>query len=116
MHTRVWLVKTQKSTTKCSFVKIVVLRLTNQERMRNLILSWAHLMIKDRNGPILNLDASERSASRIFVFHQGFLLFENVYFLILIYFSHKVGGPSPLAPTPARALKSGGGRGGWVGL
>ena len=45
MHTRPWLVKTQKSTTKCSFVKIVVLRLTNRERMRNLILSWAHLMI-----------------------------------------------------------------------
>ena len=42
MHTRSWLVKTQKSTTKCSFVKIVVLRLTNQERMKNLILSWAH--------------------------------------------------------------------------
>ena len=45
MHTRPWLVKTQKSPTKCSFVKIVVLRLTNQERMKNLILSWAHLMI-----------------------------------------------------------------------
>ena len=42
MHTRPWLVKTQKSMTKCSFVKIVVLRLTNQERMRNLILSWAY--------------------------------------------------------------------------
>lgn len=37
------------------------------------------------------MDASEKSASQIFVFHQGFLLFENVYFLILFYFFKKWG-------------------------
>ena len=61
-----WLVKTQKSTTKCSFVEIVVF-------MRTI---WSY----DRNGPIINLDASVSSPSRIFVFHQRFLLFKNVYF------------------------------------
>ena len=49
-----WLVKTQKSKTKCSFVKIVVLKLA--------------MVIWDRNGPIINLDASARSASLILLF------------------------------------------------
>ena len=33
----------------------------------------AYHMIQERNGPIINLDASARSASRIFLFHQRFL-------------------------------------------
>ena len=64
-----------------SFVKIVV-------------FSEDHHMIQDRNGPIINLDASARSASRIFLFHQRFLLFENVYFfsfLFLPFFFLKLG-------------------------
>ena len=83
--------KTQKSKTKCSFVEIVVLKLT--------IVKW------DQNEPIINLDASARSASLIFLFHQTFLSLENVYFLILLlFFFQKVGGPGPPAPPPARAL------------
>ena len=76
--------KTQKSKTKCSVVEIVVLKLT--------IVIW------DRNGPIINLDASARSASLIFLFRQRFLSLENVYFLILLLlFFQKVGGqPLPL--------------------
>ena len=61
-----------------SFVKIVV-------------FSEDHHMIQDRNGPIINLDASARSASRIFLFHQRFLLFENVYFFSFLFFLQKVG-------------------------
>ena len=88
-----WLVKTQKSKTKCSFIEIliVVLKLT--------IVIW------DRNGPIINLDASVRSASLIVLFHQRFLSLENVYFLILLpFFFQKVGGPGPPTPPPAQAL------------
>ena len=84
--------KTQKSTTKCSFVEIVTLKLA--------------IVIKDRNGPIINLDSVARSASLIFLFHQRFLLLENVYFLIFFFFQ-KVGRPCPPslpAPTFARAL------------
>ena len=55
-----------------SFVKIVV-------------FSEDHHMIQDRNGPIINLDASARSASRIFLFYQRFLLFENVYFFSFLF-------------------------------
>ena len=61
-----------------SFVKIVV-------------FSEDHHMIQDRNGPIINLDASTRFASRIFLFHQRFLLFENVYFFSFLSFSSKSG-------------------------
>ena len=83
------MLKTQKSTTKYSFVKIVVLKLT--------------IVIQDRNGPIINLDASARSASLIFLFHQRFLLLENFYVLILfLFFFQKKGGPWPPAPPPAR--------------
>ena len=82
-----WLVKTQKSKTKCSFIEIVVLKLT--------IVIW------DRNGPIIILDASVRSASLIVLFHQRFLSLENVYFLILLlFFFQKVGGPWPPNPSP----------------
>ena len=63
-----WLVKTQTSTTKCSFVKTVVLKLT--------------IVICDPNGPIINLDASARFASLIVLFHQRFLLLDNLYFFI----------------------------------
>ena len=80
-----WLVKTQKSTTEWSFVKVVVLKLT--------IVIW------DRNGPIINLDASARSASLIFLFHQRFLLLQNVYFLI--FFFLKWTGLDPM-PLPSR--------------
>ena len=48
-------------------------------------------MIQDRNGPVINLDASARSASRIFLFHQRFLLFVNVYFFSFLFFSSKSG-------------------------
>ena len=48
-------------------------------------------MIQDRNGPIINLDASARSANRIFLFHQRFLLFENVCFFSFLFFSSKSG-------------------------
>ena len=83
------MLKTQKSTTKYSFVKIVVLKLT--------------IVIQDRNGPIINLDASARSSSLIFLFHQRFLLLENFYFLnLFLFFFQKVGGPWPPAPPPAR--------------
>ena len=61
-----------------SFVKIVV-------------FSEDHHMIQDRNGPIINLDASARSASRIFLLHQRFLVFENVYFFSFLFFLQKVG-------------------------
>ena len=61
-----------------SFVKIVV-------------FSEDHHMIQDRNGPIINLDASARSANRIFLFHQRFLLFENVCFVSFLIFLQKVG-------------------------
>ena len=54
-----------------SFVKIVV-------------FSEDHHMIQDRNGPIINLDASARSASRIFLCHQRFLVF--VFFSFLSFF------------------------------
>ena len=77
----------------------------NQERMRYILSSpydnsledEVDFMIWDRNGPIINLDASARSASRVS------LLFENVYFLIclfvcLFFFFQKVGGG--LAPSP----------------
>ena len=86
-----WLVKTQKSKTKCSFIEIVVLKLT--------IVIW------DRNGPIINLNASVRSASLIVLFHQRFLSLENVYFLIFFFFFFKKwGGPGPPTPPPAQAL------------
>ena len=62
-----------------SFVKIVV-------------FSEDHHIIQDRNGPIINLDASARSASRIFLFHQRFLLFENVYFFSFLFFFFKKWG------------------------
>ena len=66
-------------------------------------------------GPIINLEA--RFASRIFLFHQRFLLFENVYFSILLLFPRiGVGGggggvcpptPSPYAgPAIKKRLKS----------
>ena len=74
-----WLVKTQKSTTEWSFVKVVVLKLT--------IVIW------DRNGPIINLDASARSASLIFLLHQRFLLLQNVYFLIFFLKSRRAWPP-----------------------
>ena len=61
-----------------SFVKIVV-------------FSEDHHMIQDRIGPIINLDASARSANRIFLFHQRFLLFENVCFFSFLFFSSKSG-------------------------
>ena len=67
---------TEYSQVLLSFVEIVV-------------FSEDHYMIQDRNGPIINLDASARSASRIFLFHQRFLLFENVYFFS--FFSSKSG-------------------------
>ena len=73
-----------------SFVKIVV-------------FSEDHHMIQDRNGPIINLDASARSASRIFLFHQRFLLFENVYivsFVFPFFFFQKVrGGEAGASPS-----------------
>ena len=47
-------------------------------------------MILERNGPIINLDASARFPSRIFLFHQRFLLFENVYFLFAFLFRYEV--------------------------
>ena len=50
-----------------SFVKIVV-------------FSEDHHMIQDRNGPIINLDASVRSASRIFLFHQRKCVFLFFFF------------------------------------
>ena len=51
-----------------------------------------HHMIQDRNGPIINLDASARSASRIFSCHQRVLLFENGYFFSFLFlFLQKVG-------------------------
>ena len=81
----------QKSKTKSSFIEIVVLKLT--------IVIW------DRNRPIINLDASARSASLIVLFHQRFLSLENVYFLILLlFFFKKWGGPGPPTPPPAQAL------------
>ena len=53
---------------------------------------------------MINLDASARSASRIFVLHKRFLIFENVYIYIYIYiffFFQKVGaGARPLSPSP----------------
>ena len=55
-----------------SFVRIVVLRITI-------------IIIQDRHGPIINLDASATSASRIFLFYQRFLLFENVYFFSFLF-------------------------------
>ena len=62
-----------------SFVKIVV-------------FSEDHYMIQDRNAPIIiSLDASARSASRIFLLHQRFLVFENVYFFSFLFFLQKVG-------------------------
>ena len=61
-----------------SFVKIVV-------------FSEDHHMIQDRNGPIINLDASARFANRIFLFHQRFLLFENVCSFSFFFFFKKWG-------------------------
>ena len=75
-----------------SFVKIVV-------------FSEDHHMIQDRNGPIINLDASARSVSRIFLFHQRFFLFQNVYFLSFLFFSKRCGGGKQ-GPAPAWALIS----------
>ena len=51
---------------------------------------------------MINLDASARSASRIFVLHKRFLIFENVYIYIYIFFFfQKVGaGAWPLSPSP----------------
>ena len=78
-----------------SFVKIVV-------------FSEDHHMIQDRNGPIINLDASARSVSRIFLFHQRFFLFENVYFFSFLFFSKRWGGGGggKQGPAPAWALIS----------
>ena len=75
-----------------SFVKIVV-------------FSEDHHMIQDRNGPIINLDASARSVSRIFLCHQRFFLFENVYFFSFLFFSKRWGGGKQ-GPAPAWALIS----------
>ena len=62
-------------------------------------------MIQDRNGPIINLDASARSASRIFLFHQRFLLFENVYFFSFLFlfsfFFKKFGGLGKAGASPS---------------
>ena len=81
----------------------------NQERMRYILSSpydnsledEVDFMIWDRNGPIINLDASARSASRVS------LLFENVYFLIclfvcLFFFFQKVGGGAGSQSLPMR--------------
>ena len=70
-----------------SFVKIVVLRITI-------------IIIKDRNGPIINLDASAKSASRIFLFYQRFLLFENVYFFSFLFQKKGGGGVWPPCAGP----------------
>ena len=51
-----------------------------------------HDIKQDRNGPIINLDVSAKSASRIFLFYERFLLLENVYFFSFLFFS-KSGGP-----------------------
>ena len=65
-------------------------------------------MIQDRNGPIINLDASARSASRIFLFHQRFLLFENVYFFsfLFVFCFSKIWRGGGQGPPPAQALIS----------
>ena len=62
-------------------------------------------MIQDRKGPIINLDASARSVSRIFLFHQRFFLFQNVYFFSFLFFSKRCGGGKQ-GPAPAWALIS----------
>ena len=58
--------KTQRSTTECSFVKIFVLRLTTDD------------IGSKRTNHIFDVPA--RFARRIFLFHRRFLLFEIVHF------------------------------------
>ena len=55
-------------------------------------------MIQDRNGPIINLDASARSASVIFLFHQRFL--KCVFLNFILLFSKSGGRGWPPSPSP----------------
>ena len=52
------------------------------------------------------MDASARSASRIFLLHQRFLLFENVYFFSFLFFLQKVGTVFQITPAGIFFLSS----------
>ena len=110
-----WLVKTQKSTPKCSFVKIIVLRLTKREwgtswcfTYDNSLVEEADLMILDRG--------SKRTNHKFGCFgevRQSNILIPSTFYLKMCisyyyyFFFQKVGGRWPPAPPPARALHSG---------
>ena len=59
-----------------------------------------HDIKQDRNGPIINLDVSAKSASRIFLFYERFLLLENVYFFSFLFFSKSGSGGAGAPPPP----------------
>ena len=109
--------KTQKSTTKCSFVKklkIVGLRLPNQEWMKNLILSWAHLMILGSKRTNLKFGRfGEVRQSNIRIPSRIPFIWKCIFLNFNLFFSQS-GGPQPLSPYPRAGPEIWRGEG-WVG-